>query len=79
MTAVAYEKYFDLIDELLRCPAGEEPQVLDQHPELLDEGLILTLMKVATSMAHNDQQDAAQCLVHVARELAKQLGLYPQP
>jgi hypothetical protein len=78
MTTVQYEKYYDLIDDILRCPAGQEPQVLDQRPDLLDAGLVVTLIQVATSLAHNNQQDAAQCLVHVARALAKELGLYPQ-
>lgn len=77
MTTVQYEKYYDLIDNILRCPAGEEPNVLDQRPELLDAGLVVTLIQVATSLAHNNQQDAAKCLVHVARELAQELGLYP--
>jgi hypothetical protein len=79
MTVVNYEKYFDLIDALLQCPAGQEPEVLDQHPDLLDEGLVATLVQVATSFAHQGQQDAAKVLVHVARNLAKEMGLYPQP
>lgn len=78
MTTVTHEKYFGLIDDLLRCPAGQEPEVLDQHPELLDSGLVVTLIQVATNLAHNNQQDAAQCLAHVAKGLAKELGLYPQ-
>mgnify|MGYP006271557343 FL=1 len=78
MTTVQYEKYYDLIDDILRCPAGQEPDVLEQRPDLLDAGLVVTLIQVATSMAHNNQQDSAKCLVHVARELAKELGLYPK-
>ena len=78
MTTVEYEKYYDLIDDILRCPAGQEPDVLEQRPDLLDAGLVVTLIQVATSMAHNNQQDSAKCLVHVARELAKELGLYPK-
>jgi hypothetical protein len=78
MTAIQHEKYFDLIDDLLRCPAGEEPDVLIQHPDLLDAGLVVTLVQVAANLAHNNQQDASKCLVHVAKELAKELGLYPQ-
>ena len=70
--------YMNLIDELLRCPSGEEPGVLDNHLDLVDEGLIQTMTQVATYFAHHDNQDAAKFLVHVARELAKQLGLYPE-
>jgi len=72
------ERYFNLIDRLLRCPSGEEPQVLDSEPDLLDAGLIKTLMQVATMMAHQDNQDAAKFLIFIARQLSKDLGLYPQ-
>lgn len=69
--------YFNLIDELLQCPGGQEPQVLDAHAELLDEGLVRSLIQVATFFAHENNAEAAQFLIHVARELAKQLGFYP--
>jgi len=35
------------------------------------------MVQVATYYAHHDNQDAAKFLIHVARELSKQLGLYP--
>ena len=67
--------YMNLIQELLHCPNGQEPDVLDSHPDLLDEGLVQTMAQVAAYFAHHDNQDAAKFLVHVARELAVQLGL----
>ncbi len=70
--------YLGLIDQLLQCPSGQEPEVLDAQPELLDAGLVQTLVQVATVMAHQDHQESAQFLIHVARQLAQQLGLYPQ-
>lgn len=72
-------QYFDLIDQLLRCPSGQEPDVLDAHADLLDEGLIRSMVQVASYFAHENNSDAAQFLAHVARELAKQLGFYPNP
>lgn len=72
------EQYFNLIDQLLQCPSGEEPHVLDSQSDLLDTGLVKTLMQVATMMAHQDNQDAAKFLIYVARQLSKELGLYPQ-
>lgn len=69
--------YLSLIDELIRCPNGTEPDVLEAQPELLDAGLVRTMMQVATVFAHQDNQDGAQFLMHVARELSIQLGLYP--
>ncbi|OLP16795.1 hypothetical protein BST81_19055 [Leptolyngbya sp. 'hensonii'] len=70
--------YYGLIDQLLKCPNGQEPEVLDAHPDLLDAGLIQTMFQVATAMAHHDNQDGAKFLIYVARELSRQLGLYPQ-
>ena len=70
-------RYFELIDQLLKCPNGQEPEVLDAHPELLDEGLVRSLIQVATYFSHENNPEAAQFLVHIARELVKQLGLYP--
>ncbi len=72
------ESYYNLIDLLLRCPNGEEPTVLDAHLDLLDAGLINTMMQVATGMAHENNPDGAKFLIYIARQLAVQLGLYPQ-
>lgn len=72
------EQYFQLIDRLLRCPNGKEPEVLDASADLIDENFIRTVMQVATMMAHENNQEGAQFLIFVARQLAKQLGLYPE-
>jgi hypothetical protein len=69
--------YIRLIEELLRCPNGQEPEVLDAHPELLNADLVQVMMQIASGFAHNNNPDAARFLIHVARELSKQLGLYP--
>ncbi|MEB3230919.1 MAG: hypothetical protein VKJ64_07920 [Leptolyngbyaceae bacterium] len=71
-------QYYDLIDQLLKCPSGKEPELLDAHPDLLDEGLVRSLVQTATYFAHENNGDAGRFLFHVARELAKQLGLYPE-
>lgn len=67
------ERYFNLIDQLLKCPNGQEPEILDGQPDLLDEGLVKTLMQVATMMAHQDNQEAAKFLIFIARQLSKEL------
>lgn len=77
MTVARQELYVNLIEELFRCPNGQEPEVLDAHVDLIDAGLIQTMVQIATVMAHENNQDGAKFLFHVARELAKQLGLYP--
>ncbi len=72
------EEYFKLIDRLLRCPNGKEPEVLDASADLIDANLIKTIMQVATIMAHEDNQEGSKFLIFIARQLAKQLGLYPE-
>ncbi|TVP62852.1 MAG: hypothetical protein EA343_09975 [Nodularia sp. (in: Bacteria)] len=78
MTEERQIQYFDLIDKLLKCPNGQEPEVLEAQPELIDAAFVETMLQVATSFAHGDNQEGAQFLFFVARELAKQLGLYPE-
>jgi hypothetical protein len=77
-TTQSQDRYMNLIDQLLHCPNGQEPEILDQHPHLLDAGLVQAMTQVAAYFAHHDNQDGAKFLIHIARELAKQLGLYPQ-
>jgi hypothetical protein len=73
MTSQRQQEYFDLIDQLLHCPNGDEPQLLDARMDLLDAGFVQALMQVSAFFAHHNNQEAAKFLVHVARELAKQL------
>ncbi|GAB4539596.1 MAG: hypothetical protein Tsb0014_30210 [Pleurocapsa sp.] len=72
------EEYYKLIDRLLRCPNGKEPEVLDANADLIDENLIRTIIQVATIMAHEDNQEGSKFLIFIARQLARQLGLYPE-
>lgn len=73
------DRYFDLIDRLLKCPNGQEPEILEGSSDLLDADFVQALMQTASYFAHNDNPEAAKFLVFIARELARQLGLYPQP
>jgi hypothetical protein len=71
-------RYINLIEQLISCPNGQEPEVLDAQPDLIDAGLIQTLVQVGTMMAHQENQEGARFLFHIARELSVQLNLYPQ-
>ncbi|MBE9207083.1 hypothetical protein IQ244_11230 [Nostoc sp. LEGE 06077] len=77
MTEERQAQYFDLIDKLLQCPNGQEPEILEAHSELIDAEFVEAMARVATMFAHEGNQDGAQFLFFLARELAKQLGLYP--
>ncbi|BAY63024.1 MULTISPECIES: hypothetical protein [Nostocales] len=78
MTEERQVLYFDLIDQLLKCPNGQEPEVLEANPELIDADFVYAVLKVATVFAHEGNQDSAKFLFFIGRELAKQLGLYPE-
>ena len=78
MTDERQTQYFNLIDELLQCPNGQEPEVLEAKPELIDSGLVQSMLQVATMFAHQGNQDGAQFLFFVAKQLAKELCLYPE-
>ena len=67
------DAYYTLIDELLKCPSGGEPEVLAQYPELLNAQLVQTMLQVAAAMAHNNQQEPSKFLVFIARKLAENL------
>ncbi len=72
------EEYYKLIDRLLRCPNGKEPEVLEASADLIDENLIRTIIQVATIMAHENNQEGSKFLIFIARQLARELGLYPE-
>jgi hypothetical protein len=78
MTQTRKDQYFALIDQLIRCPNGQEPDVLTANSELLDADFIQSLMQVATMMAHENNPDGAKFLIYIARQLSKELGLYPE-
>jgi hypothetical protein len=78
MTEQRQALYLNLIEQLMHCPNGQEPEVLDSHTDLIDAGLVQAMTQVAAYFAHHDNPDGAKFLIHVARELAKGLGLYPQ-
>jgi len=73
------DAYYTLIDELLQCPSGSEPEVLAQHPELLNAQLVQTMLQVAAMMAHQNQQEPSQFLVFIARKLAENLRQATSP
>lgn len=77
LTQERQDLYFNVIEKLLRCDNGSEPEILESHSDLLDENFIRTILQVATIFAHDGNNDGAQFLFHIARELAKELGFYP--
>jgi CHAT domain-containing protein len=67
--------YLNLIQALLSCPGGEEAEILAAHQELIDAGLLLVMEQVADSMAQEGNDNTAEFLRDVARQLSEALGL----
>lgn len=72
------DAYLNLIERVLTCPKGQEPEILGENPELIDAGLVQMLLQVSAAFAHDGDEDAANFLVQLARLLAKSLGLRPE-
>jgi hypothetical protein len=63
------QSYLQLIQTLLGCAKGDEAAILDQHPELMDEGLVYTMKQVAARLAAQGSQEIAIYLKHLAAEI----------
>jgi CHAT domain-containing protein/DUF2075 family protein len=61
--------YLNLIQLLLSCPSGEEGNVLQEHSEFVDSGLIEVMQEVASRMAADGEQNAA-----FLQQLAEQIS-----
>ena len=52
------QAYLNLIQLLLSCPAGEEGELLQEHSEFVDSGLIEVMQQEASRMAADGEQNA---------------------
>jgi CHAT domain-containing protein len=62
--------YAGLIDQLLRCPSGEENTILNASLELLDEGFLAVLRSYAEALHQQGNPDAAAFLENLADKIA---------
>jgi len=69
------QDYLNLIDTLLRCPSGEEPQILNANPALVDARLVQMLVQMAKVMAQKGDQNTADCLTYLACQVSEALSL----
>jgi hypothetical protein len=66
--------YLSLIQALLSCPSGEEPQILSQHSQLIDEGFVLVCGLVAEQLQGEGRGNEAGFLRNLAQQLAEYLN-----
>ena len=68
------QAYANLIQQLLSCPNGEEPQILQANSELLDAEFLQVCEVIAENLAEEDQENAANFLRNLASQLGEFLG-----
>ncbi|MCT7966150.1 hypothetical protein NG799_07370 [Laspinema sp. D1] len=51
------QAYLALIQELLECPGGEEPDILNRHLELVDGGFVQVCEWVAVQLQEVGQEN----------------------
>ena len=66
MNSEREQAYLNLINQLLTCPSGEEGEVLETHPELLDDGLVAAMLEEAENLRRFGQLNNANRLMKCA-------------
>ena len=68
------QAYVQVVQELLSCPNGQEPEVLQRHQSLVDAGLVQVMGQVAAVLRQQGQEDNANWLEQMAAQLAQMMG-----
>ncbi|MEG5019387.1 MULTISPECIES: hypothetical protein, partial [unclassified Microcoleus] len=69
------QAYQQLIETLLNCPNGEQPQILQANLELVDSGFLQVCEVVAENLAEEGQENQANYLRNLASQLGQFLGM----
>ncbi len=68
------QDYYQLVLALLNCPNGEEKKILKRHQQLLNKELLEVMAEVATQLAENDDEEAANRLRQFAELLEDEIN-----
>ena len=74
MDEARLQAYVNLIEQLLTCADDEELNILQANQELLDQELIKIMIAVAQQYEEAQNEDVAQWLIDMARELVEMLN-----
>ena len=69
------QAYLQLIFSLLKCSNGQEMELLEANPDLVDGGLLEWMALVAADLAEKGNQNATDWLLNFASQLAEALGI----
>jgi len=68
------QAYLNLIQQLLNCPSGEEPEILQANSELVDLEFLQVCEAVAAQLAESGNENEADFLRNIASQLGEFLG-----
>jgi CHAT domain-containing protein len=71
MNSERQQAYLNLINQLLNSPSGDEAQILNIHPELLDDGLVAAMLEEADNLRKKGKLNNANWLKNLAGLLGK--------
>jgi len=70
-----HEVYLNLIILLLACPSGQEPEILHVNQDLIDQGLLETMIQVADLLDSQAKHDDASYLKDLTKYLKYELKM----
>lgn len=70
------QAYLKLINQLLSCNDGDEPRIMQENQELLDEGLVQVMVAVAQQYGNAGRENEARWLIYIAQQLAEDLEIW---
>jgi CHAT domain-containing protein len=73
------DAYLKLIQQLMNCSSEDEGEILAANRDLLDAGLVQTMLRVANEQMALGKLDAANSLMNLARQLMGASGNTPLP
>ncbi len=69
------QAYYQLIQQLLSCPHGEEAAILQANRELLDVGFLQMVVEVAGTFTQQGEENTANWLLALASQLSEELDI----
>ena len=69
------QAYYQLIQQLLSCPHGEEAAILQANRELLDVGFLQMVVEVAGTFTQKGEENTANWLLALASQLSEELDI----
>ncbi|NET25564.1 CHAT domain-containing protein [Okeania sp. SIO1I7] len=71
--------YIQLIQQLLECPPGQEPNILQKHQHLIDKEFIAFMQQYAKAMLKAGKTNNARQLMNMAQQLTPWLNQSQNP